>query len=90
MRSDGGKERILLDPENFRPADRSDEEWAEWIEAYSANARGEASEGQRKLLEGIFWSFHNYQFLIDVRTEYYFRYSGTSTVPPCLWTFHCG
>jgi hypothetical protein len=90
IQGDGGKERILLDPENFRPADRSDEEWAEWIEAYSANARGEASEGQRKLLEGDYLSFHNYQFLIDVRTEYYFRYSGTSTVPPCYGPFTAG
>ena len=59
MRNDGGKERILLDPENYRPADRSDEEWAEWIEAYSANERGGASEGQRKLLERDYLSFHN-------------------------------
>jgi carbonic anhydrase len=35
-------------------------------------------------------SFHNYQFLIDVRTEYYFRYSGTSTVPPCYGPFTAG
>jgi Eukaryotic-type carbonic anhydrase len=90
MRTDGGTERILLDPENFRPADRSDEEWAEWIEAYSANERGTASERQRKLLEGDYLSFHNYQFLIDVRTEYYFRYSGTSTVPPCYGPYTAG
>jgi hypothetical protein len=50
MRSDGGKERIHLDPENFRPADRSDEEWAEWIEAYSANAKGRLQK-----VKGSFW-----------------------------------
>jgi hypothetical protein len=26
----------------------------------------------------------NYQFLTDCRTEYYFRYEGTSTYPPCF------
>ena len=80
--------RLVLDEENFRPADKSDEEWAEWVEAYSAHDQGEAShEQQRKLLQGDYLSFHNYQFLIDVRTEYYYRYSGTSTVPPCYAKF---
>ena len=81
------KQRIVLEAENFRPPDKSDEEWTEWVEAISAHDRGEASEEQRKLLEGDYLLFHNYQFLIDVRTEYYFRYAGTSTVPPCYGRF---
>jgi carbonic anhydrase len=80
---DSDKSRIQMDPRNFRPPDRSDDEWGEWIEAYSAHDRGVATEGQRKLLANDQLSFHNYQFLIDVKTEYYFRYQGTSTIPPC-------
>jgi hypothetical protein len=81
------KKRITLEAENFRPPDRSEEDWAAWVESLSLQDGGEASDEQRKLLGGDFLSFHNYQFLIDVRTEYYFRYSGTSTVPPCYATF---
>lgn len=86
-KSEEEKDRIVLDPENFRPADRTDEEWAAWIEAYSAHDRGVATEQQRYLLEKEVIPFHNYQFLIDVKTEYYFRYSGTQTVPPCYGPF---
>ncbi len=81
------KKRITLEAENFRPPDRSEEDWAAWVEGLSLQDGGEASDEQRKLLGGDFLSFHNYQFLIDVRTEYYFRYSGTSTVPPCYGPF---
>jgi carbonic anhydrase len=88
--SDSDKSRIQLDPGNFRPPDRSEDEWTEWIEAYSARDRGVATEGQRKLLANDQLSFHNYQFLIDVKTEYYFRYQGTSTIPPCYGRYVAG
>ena len=84
------KARVVLDPDNFRPPERSEAEWAEWIEAYSAHERGVASEGQRKLLENDHLSYHSYQFLIDCKTEYYFRYQGTQTVPPCYGPFEVG
>jgi hypothetical protein len=31
--------------------------------------------------------WHNYFALLDVRTEYYYRYEGTQTVPPCYGRF---
>lgn len=67
-------ERIRLESYNQRPADQTDEEFAEFIEA----------ESQRNLYENEHLPFHNYQFLIDSRTEYYHRYHGTTTIPPCF------
>lgn len=35
-------------------------------------------------------AWHNYFALEDVKTEYYYRYSGTQTIPPCYGTFYEG
>ena len=37
----------------------------------------------RKLIEGSELTWFNYWPMLGVRTEYYFRYSGTQTTPPC-------
>eukprot|EP00542_Grammatophora_oceanica_P020995 CAMPEP_0194028994 /NCGR_PEP_ID=MMETSP0009_2-20130614/2856_1 /TAXON_ID=210454 /ORGANISM="Grammatophora oceanica, Strain CCMP 410" /LENGTH=525 /DNA_ID=CAMNT_0038668555 /DNA_START=24 /DNA_END=1601 /DNA_ORIENTATION=- len=83
--------RVEIEPDNFAEHSMTDEEWAAWAEAYSEsdNKRFEAwNNGERReLLEWDHRSFHNYQPLIDVKTEYYFRYSGTQTVPPCYGRF---
>lgn len=72
-----------MDDVNFREPDMTDDEWAEWIERLSSESR-EAEEAakarvtthatsddeyDRHLLEGEYLPFHNYQFLIDVKTE---------------------
>ena len=57
--------KILLDDINFRDADWTDEQWAEWIESLSSESKREG----RNLLEYDSLSYHNYQFLIDVKTE---------------------
>jgi Eukaryotic-type carbonic anhydrase len=79
------KRRIEMDEINFRGADWTDQQWEEWIEDMYRDDKNleQIQEEERELLEGNQLSFHSYQFLIDVRTEYYFRYSGTQTVPPC-------
>ncbi len=41
----------------------------------------------RKLLEYDELEWHNYWPMIGVRTEYYFRYSGSQTIPPCYGEF---
>lgn len=63
-------------------------DWIDWAKAknsYEESGADEStlSEHERKLIAGDHLHFHNYQFLIDVKTEYYFRYQGTSTIPPC-------
>jgi hypothetical protein len=67
-------EPVILEEFNYRPADQTDEEFAAFIDEYS----------KRDLIEQDFLSFHNYQFLIDCKTEYYHRYQGTRTIPPCF------
>lgn len=71
--------QIHLSKEDFREPDRTDEEWEEWIEELSRESRqmDEAAsndnvlltEDERKLLAWETLSFHNYQFLIDCKTE---------------------
>lgn len=75
--SNGTKSKLVMDPENWREPDMTDEEWEDFILQLSEDSH------ERRLLEGRHLDFHNYQFLVDVRTEYYFRYGGTQTVPPC-------
>lgn len=78
---EGGKNgTVKMESINFRQHDKTEAEFAAWIESMSVN-------DHRYLLENNPSPFHNYQFLIDCRTEYYFRYSGTSTVPPCYGPF---
>ena len=64
---------VHLEDSNYRDADQTDEEFTAFIEDYS----------KRNLIEQDHLSFHNYQFLIDSKTEYYHRYHGTQTIPPC-------
>jgi len=81
------KRKIQMDPINWREPDWTEQEWEQFIQAYSAHTNGNASQSQRKLLEGSHSIYHNYQPLIDVKTEYYYRYSGTQTAPPCYGPF---
>mmetsp|Transcript_53447 Transcript_53447/g.130116 ORF Transcript_53447/g.130116 Transcript_53447/m.130116 type:complete len:611 (+) Transcript_53447:376-2208(+) len=43
----------------------------------------EVHDDFRRLIEGDNLPFHNYFPLISSRTEYYYRYEGTQTIPPC-------
>jgi hypothetical protein len=66
---------VYLEDINYRPSDTTEEEYAQWIQDYS--------EGKRGLMEEDHLNFHNYQFMIDCKTEYYHRYQGQMTIPPC-------
>eukprot|EP00934_Nitzschia_sp_Nitz4_P000841 Nitzschia sp. Nitz4//scaffold115_size69933//22785//24554//NITZ4_005998-RA/size69933-processed-gene-0.55-mRNA-1//1//CDS//3329533487//841//frame0 len=101
---------LIMDPENWGPAEKTDEEWAEFIEHHSGeheeeeriwkevhrqfNDTYQAHEvfherlrGRRRLLMGDELEWFNYFPMLGVRTEYYFRYSGTMTTPPCYGKF---
>lgn len=65
---------ITTDPKDFRrPADVAKEL--------------EEKQERRHLLEYDHLDYHNYWPLLDVRTEYYHRYQGTATIPPCYGDF---
>jgi len=82
---------LHLDPDEWRPPEKTEEEWAAFQEEYSkqhpagsprrwSNA---TNTRKRHLVDYEHVPHFNYQFLLDVRTEYYFRYEGTTTYPPC-------
>jgi len=76
-----------IEPENFRDDDWTEDEWTQFQEEYSRthplNTTNPLSSGERHLLNYDHVPHNNYQFLLESRTEYYFRYQGTMTIPPC-------
>jgi hypothetical protein len=64
---------IEIDHENWEQAEMSEEEWEEWIQ----------DQSHRGLIENTHLNWFNYFLMLGVRTEYYFRYEGTQTIPPC-------
>ena len=81
--------RLLMDPINFREEpDWTEEEWEEFQAEYSRlhplNSTNPFHNGRRHLIDYDHILHDNYQFLLDCRTEYYFRYEGTQTYPPCF------
>lgn len=91
--NEGEDKKVLeVDPINFQFDERTDKEWNDWIRSMQEDdeALKNVQDEERQLLEGVTLPFNNYQFLIDARTEYYFRYSGSQTVPPCYGPFTPG
>ena len=90
--------KFYMDSTNRDPVDDIDD-WDAWIEEQSnrmkaeeaayyqaqanANSEEELEHEYRKLIgeAGIQW--FNFFLMLGVRTEYYFRYQGTQTIPPC-------
>lgn len=81
----------MVEPRHLEPdeSNYTEEEWAKFQEEYSkqhhVNSPNRWSNGTktRRLIDYEHVPHFNYQFLLDVRTEYYFRYQGTTTYPPC-------
>jgi carbonic anhydrase len=100
--------KLQMDSENWDPAEKTEEEWAEYIAKESAQFKrdeelwkelhqefnGDAAKAHdefhnrgRNLLEGDEIEWFNYWPMLGVRTEYYYRYSGSQTIPPCYGNF---
>jgi len=54
---------------------------------YGGNHTEELHKHFRKLVQFEELEWFNYWPMIGVRTEYYFRYSGSQTIPPCYGNF---
>jgi len=50
---------------------------------YGGNHTDDLHQQFRDLLEGDELEWFNYWPMLGVRTEYYYRYEGTQTIPPC-------
>ena len=89
--------KFHIDPSNRDPID--DKDWDTWIEEQSnrmkaedaayyhaqatSNTDEEFEHEYRKLIEGAGIEWFNFFLMLGVRTEYYFRYLGSQTIPPC-------
>jgi hypothetical protein len=63
-----------------------------WKEVHSefndtVRAHEEFHERHRQLIGGDEIEWFNYFAMLGVRTEYYYRYSGSQTIPPCYGNF---
>ena len=63
---------------------RSDFDW----DAFVAEQYDKDDHHGRELLNYEHVGWFNYFPMIGARTEYYFRYSGTQTIPPCYGNFY--
>jgi len=79
---------IRMDSSDFEAAD-PEFDWDEFIA--SVYEREQASQERRRMFEYQHAGpWFNYFPMIGVKTEYYYRYSGTQTIPPCYGRFTPG
>jgi len=88
---------IHMDEVNLSPAEEKD--WDIWISEQSEKMDDDESlyrellqeeyngvhtdDLHRRLIEGDETEWFNYWPMLGARTEYYYRYQGTATIPPC-------
>ena len=78
---------IIMDEEDYRSEE--DFDWDSFIASQYEN--DEANQRHRHLVDyEHVGPFHNYFPMLGVRTEYYYRYSGSQTIPPCYGHFESG
>uniref|UniRef100_A0A7S2YLZ8 carbonic anhydrase n=1 Tax=Entomoneis paludosa TaxID=265537 RepID=A0A7S2YLZ8_9STRA len=87
--SNSEERTIVLDDEDLEPID--DFDWDSFIASHYSDRSNIDGSHHRKLINFDHvgpWS--NYFGMLDVRTEYYFRYSGSTTIPPCYGKWYSG
>ena len=80
--------KLIVREENYGPKDAKDED-AYFEELHSAFQQRELRELQEAFKENyddVYW--WPYEWLLKVGTEYYFRYEGSMTTPPCYTVNH--
>jgi hypothetical protein len=77
--------KLIVRKENFTPKGGKDED-AYFEEIHSAFQRRELQVPIMENYEDVHW--WPYEWLLKVGTEYYFRYEGSMTVPPCFTVNH--
>ena len=76
---------LIVREENFIQKGLKDED-AYFAEIHGAFQRRELQLTAKENYEDVHW--WPYEFLLKVGTEYYFRYEGSMTVPPCYTVNH--
>lgn len=80
-----GGRKLIVRKENFEEKGMMDEE-AYFEELMADFERRSLQESEVENYEDVRW--WPYEWFLKVGTEYYFRYEGTQTVPPCYDTAH--
>lgn len=76
---------VIVREENFEEKGMMDEE-AYFEELFAQYRRRALQEATNENYDDVHW--WPYEWFLKVGTEYYFRYEGTETVPPCYDTAH--
>jgi hypothetical protein len=88
---------LIMDPANFEVTDNIEEEYVASIEDYrkrQEESKAKQEKQSRKLDDLVSGDnyinvpYSPYEWLREVKTEYYYRYEGTQMVPPCFETVH--
>jgi hypothetical protein len=74
--------RIVLSDEDMKPVVDDETDWDALIASLYEDDES-SSHNHRSLVDYTNVPYDNYAPVLDVRTEYYYRYSGSQTVPPC-------
>lgn len=77
---------VILREENFEPKGSKEDEEAYFNEIYEAHKRRLEETPIIENYDDIMW--WPYEWLLKVGSEYYFRYEGTQTTPPCINKAH--
>ena len=83
---------LAMDPANFEVAENLEEEYVAGIDAYRKRQEETKGPQQSRRLESgdnyVNVPYSPYEWMREVRTEYYYRYEGTQMVPPCFERVH--
>jgi hypothetical protein len=79
------KRKLIVREENFGGKGEKDED-AYFEEIHSAFQHRQLQIPLQENYDDVFW--WPYEWLLKVGTEYYFRYEGSMTVPPCYTVNH--
>jgi hypothetical protein len=83
---------LVMDSENFEVTANLQEEYLASIEAYGKRQEESKRQQQSRKMESLTGDsyvnvpYSPYEWMREVRTEYFFRYQGTQMVPPCFET----
>lgn len=86
----GSPKFIIMDPGDDGDEQSSGFEWDTFIKSYSETTSQTGLNNRHLMDYDHVVPWFNYFPMLDVRTEYYFRYSGTQTVPPCYGKWFSG
>lgn len=86
---------LIMDPANFEATENLEKKYLASIQDYRTRqeeSKPEQGHKERKLNEAgdnyVNIKYSPYEWMREVKTEYYYRYEGTQMVPPCFETVH--